>query len=144
MKIVYRKPDDAIQFDIDRYYKSLNRYGKVSKEDIEKNLETLRNQFSDTLHVSVLTNLGAALIEDEDRAREYYSEHTLNNYGDFERLRRITGYLVGSLDRWNDGKKAEEKERVKHSVGQFSVEEKVEREEAKQVLVMENQNEYHR
>lgn len=35
----------------------------------------------------------------------------------FERLRRITGYLVGSLERWNDAKKAEEKNRVKHSVG---------------------------
>lgn len=34
----------------------------------------------------------------------------------FERLRRITGYLVGSLERWNDGKKAEERDRVKHSV----------------------------
>lgn len=34
----------------------------------------------------------------------------------FERLRRITGYLVGSLDRWNDAKKAEEKARVKHNV----------------------------
>ncbi len=35
----------------------------------------------------------------------------------FERLRRITGYLVGSLERWNDGKKAEEHDRVKHNVG---------------------------
>lgn len=34
----------------------------------------------------------------------------------FERLRRITGYLVGSLERWNDAKKAEEKARVKHSI----------------------------
>jgi len=34
----------------------------------------------------------------------------------FERLRRITGYLVGSLERWNDGKKAEEAARVKHEV----------------------------
>lgn len=34
----------------------------------------------------------------------------------FERLRRITGYLVGSLERWNDAKKAEEKARIKHSV----------------------------
>ena len=38
----------------------------------------------------------------------------------FERLRRITGYLVGTLDRWNDGKKAEEHDRVKHSVGSSS------------------------
>ena len=32
----------------------------------------------------------------------------------FERIRRITGYLVGTLDRWNDSKQAEEKDRVKH------------------------------
>ena len=32
----------------------------------------------------------------------------------FERIRRITGYLVGTLDRFNDGKRAEEKDRVKH------------------------------
>lgn len=34
----------------------------------------------------------------------------------FERVRRITGYLVGTLDRFNNGKRAEEKDRVKHSV----------------------------
>ncbi len=33
----------------------------------------------------------------------------------FERIRRITGYLVGTMDKWNDAKKAEESERVKHS-----------------------------
>ncbi len=32
----------------------------------------------------------------------------------FERIRRITGYLVGTMDKWNDAKKAEEAERVKH------------------------------
>jgi len=32
----------------------------------------------------------------------------------FERIRRITGYLVGTIDRWNNAKRAEEKERVKH------------------------------
>ncbi len=32
----------------------------------------------------------------------------------FERIRRITGYLVGTLDRFNNAKKAEEKDRVKH------------------------------
>jgi len=34
----------------------------------------------------------------------------------FERIRRITGYLVGTTDRWNSAKRAEEKARVKHSV----------------------------
>ena len=32
----------------------------------------------------------------------------------FERIRRVTGYLVGTLARWNDAKKAEERDRVKH------------------------------
>ena len=35
----------------------------------------------------------------------------------FERIRRITGYLVGGLDRFNNGKRAEEKARVKHGLG---------------------------
>lgn len=34
----------------------------------------------------------------------------------YERIRRITGYLVGTLDRFNNGKRAEERDRVKHSV----------------------------
>ena len=32
----------------------------------------------------------------------------------FERTRRITGYLVGTLDRFNDAKRAEERDRIKH------------------------------
>jgi len=34
----------------------------------------------------------------------------------FERIRRITGYLVGTTDRWNNAKRAEEKDRVKHGL----------------------------
>lgn len=34
----------------------------------------------------------------------------------FNRIRRITGYLVGSLDRFNNGKRAEEHDRVKHGI----------------------------
>lgn len=62
----------------------------------------------------------------------------LESEGDvpFERLRRITGYLVGSLERWNDGKKAEEHDRVKHTVacnlaGVYDRSEKIAREAAK-------------
>ncbi len=32
----------------------------------------------------------------------------------FERIRRITGYLVGTLDRFNNAKRAEERDRIKH------------------------------
>lgn len=50
----------------------------------------------------------------------------------FERLRRITGYLVGSLERWNDAKQAEEKARVKHSLGGvYNKSEKAVREQVK-------------
>ena len=34
----------------------------------------------------------------------------------FERIRRITGYLVGTTDRFNNAKRAEEKDRVKHCI----------------------------
>ena len=34
----------------------------------------------------------------------------------FDRIRRITGYLVESMDRWNDAKRAEERDRVKHGI----------------------------
>ncbi|MCI8647907.1 MAG: hypothetical protein HFE76_14205 [Firmicutes bacterium] len=40
----------------------------------------------------------------------------------FERIRRITGYLVGTMDHWNDAKTAEESDRVKHSLGDSSME----------------------
>ena len=36
----------------------------------------------------------------------------------FERVRRITGYLVGTLDRFNNAKRAEERDRVKHGLGE--------------------------
>lgn len=138
MKIVYEKPTDAILFDIERYYKSLNRYGEVSKKAIEKGIETLKNQFSDTIHVSRLVELGVQLIPDEDKAREYYEEHN-DSIQPFERIARITGYLVGSVNRWNDGKRAELKARVKHSVKD---------EESRKIALINQQieaeNEYHR
>lgn len=34
----------------------------------------------------------------------------------FERIRRITGYLTGDIMGWNDGKKAELKDRVQHTI----------------------------
>lgn len=42
--------------------------------------------------------------------------HEGENGGNFDRIRRITGYLVGTLDRFNDAKRAEEADRVKHGV----------------------------
>ena len=41
----------------------------------------------------------------------------------FERIRRITGYLVGTMEKWNDAKKAEERDRVKHSLSSKEIKE---------------------
>lgn len=82
-----------------------------------------------------ITIIGEELPEEEireyiKRGREKYGKHLkgleLHPDGDeieiyydippvrFNRLRRITGYLVGDLSRWNDGKRAEQQDRVKH------------------------------
>ncbi len=42
-------------------------------------------------------------------------EKTVGEGVGFERIRRITGYLVGTVDRFNNGKRAEEHDRVKHT-----------------------------
>lgn len=47
---------------------------------------------------------------------EYANVRTHLGHRPFERIRRITGYLVGTLDRFNDAKAAEERDRVKHAV----------------------------
>lgn len=51
------------------------------------------------------------LVIDGDDVEIYYTFE----YPKFERIRRITGYLVGTVDRWNDGKRAELDDRVTHS-----------------------------
>ena len=47
---------------------------------------------------------------------EFANVHTNLGRRPFERIRRITGYLVGTLDRFNDAKAAEERQRVKHGI----------------------------
>jgi len=42
-------------------------------------------------------------------------EKTVGEGVKFERIRRVTGYLSGDVSRFNNGKRAEEKDRVKHT-----------------------------
>ncbi len=117
-KIIYKNPEDAENFDLKRFAKSLSRYAKVSEKDIKDALVEF-DQY-ETMHVSCLVEVGIKLISEkagDEMAKEYFTEHEIwFDEGKFERLRRITGYLVGTLERWNDAKKAEEKARVKHCV----------------------------
>ncbi len=115
--IIYFQPDDATKFDFERYQKSLNKYAKVAEKDIKAALAELDKY--DNMHVSLLVEAGTKLLAeagDEKAAKKYFEDHADYFGNRFERLRRITGYLVGSLERWNDGKQAEERARVKHSV----------------------------
>ena len=51
---------------------------------------------------------------------EFIDIHSVYDMIPFDRIRRITGYLVGSTSRWNDAKRAEEKDRIKHGVGRIA------------------------
>ncbi len=115
--IIYFEPLDKTAFDLNRFEKSLNSYAKVPKKAISEAIDQLDNY--ENMHVSLLVEVGVKLLEkygNEKVAEKYYNDHSQYFGEKFERLRRITGYLVGTLDRWNDAKRAEEHDRVKHSV----------------------------
>lgn len=113
MKIVYHRPEDVKNYDEDKFFNSLNRYGKVSREKIR---EAVSKIGYDPCHVSVLRNLGVQLLPDDGSARKYYDEHSDYKLDKFNRICRITGYITSSIDTWNDAKKDELKARVKHNV----------------------------
>lgn len=56
----------------------------------------------------------------EAKKVEVKEERLIGEGRDFDRIRRITGYLVGTIDRWNNAKRAEEKDRVKHNLSGIS------------------------
>lgn len=49
---------------------------------------------------------------------EYLNVNYSFSTPEFERIRRITGYLVGTLDRFNNAKRAEVQDRVKHGLSE--------------------------
>lgn len=130
-KIIYNSETDTKAYDAKRFVASLNKYSSIGADKVEKAVEEFG--VFDPLHVSCLVEIGVKLLP-EDAARKYFEDHKswFETEPDFERLRRITGYLVGTLSRWNDAKKAEEAARVKHGLnGQYTQEEKTEIEAAK-------------
>lgn len=80
--------------------------GDISDLEQRKYVEYLEKKFNRSLYTLEITL-------DGEYVDLRYSFIPVN----FERIRRITGYLVGTVERFNDAKKAEERERVKHSVG---------------------------
>lgn len=81
--------------------------GEISEKEKAAYIERAKEQYPD----QELTGLDIAL--DGDYVDLTYHFKTVP----FERIRRITGYLVGTLDRFNDAKRAEVDARVKHTIG---------------------------
>jgi len=80
--------------------------GNADPKEAQAYVEYLENKYNRKLEKLDIN------IDGEYVDLDYTFEHI-----SFERIRRITGYLVGTMDNWNDAKTAEEADRVKHSVG---------------------------
>ncbi len=79
--------------------------GYMDEEEIKAYIKYLEKKFPDETLKSL-----SITIDGDDVDLDYVFQPQ-----NFERIRRITGYLVGTLDRFNDAKAAEEKDRVKHA-----------------------------
>lgn len=74
--------------------------GYMDEEEIQAYIKYLENKFPN----ETLKSLSISIDGDEVDLDYVFQPQN------FERIRRITGYLVGTLDRFNDAKAAEEKE----------------------------------
>lgn len=75
----------------------------VSEEEIQKYVKYAEDKYGSQLEELLID------VQEENVNLSYVLRQP-----SFERVRRITGYLVGTLDKWNDAKRAEERDRVKH------------------------------
>lgn len=80
--------------------------GEMSEDEIKEYIQYVKQKYPhETLTSLTLTIDG-----------EFVDLHYCLQPEPIQRIRRITGYLVGTLDRFNDAKRAEEHDRVKHQV----------------------------
>lgn len=80
--------------------------GKLSQDEIDYYVDKIKTENPDKVYKSITLKVDGDYVE---LISEYDNKP-------FDRIRRITGYLVGTLDRFNDAKRAEVKDRVKHSL----------------------------
>lgn len=108
--------------DMSKFWKTINEYNKqkgvVSKMQIRSNFKMSAKE--QEYYLNALKEKEGTL---DNISEVYFSLNKNNNDVDvdytikepkFERIRRITGYLTGDLNRWNNAKQAEEHDRVKH------------------------------
>ncbi|MCR5718188.1 MAG: hypothetical protein K6F80_04035 [Oscillospiraceae bacterium] len=80
--------------------------GEMSYKEINAYMDILQKKYPERLFREVTFKVDGDYVDVD------YTYDTVP----FERIRRITGYLVGNMTRWNNGKRAEEHDRVKHTV----------------------------
>lgn len=80
--------------------------GTIAEEEAQAYVERGREMYGNTLY-----EICAEIDKDDP---EFINLEYKWDQKPFHRLRRITGYLVGNLGRWNNAKRAEERDRTKH------------------------------
>ncbi len=80
--------------------------GTMSQAEIDEYVRRIRKKHPDRIINELTLTINGNYVDIK------YNYDTVP----FERIRRITGYLVGTLDRFNDAKKAEESQRIKHEI----------------------------
>lgn len=122
---VYHDISIAEKIRLEAPYHALTDGGHISYVEIDGDASQNIEAFKSIVRLMKEANIGYGSINhpiDRDPVCGYngiiYNEcpNCKREEGDipFERIRRITGYLVGTLDRFNDGKKSEERDRIKH------------------------------
>ena len=81
--------------------------GELSQEEIDIYKAQLVEKYKDRVIKEIIFTVDGEFVDTECKFADVQP---------FLRIRRITGYLVGTLDKFNNGKRAEEKDRVKHTV----------------------------
>ena len=79
--------------------------GEMSHKEINTYMDMLHKKYPERLFREVTFKVDGEYVDVD------YTYDTVP----FDRIRRITGYLVGNMTRWNNGKRAEEADRVKHT-----------------------------
>lgn len=80
--------------------------GSMSRSEMNEYVQMLQKKYPERIFREITFKLDGDYVDVD------YVYDTVP----FDRIRRITGYLVGNMTRWNDGKRAEEADRVKHGV----------------------------
>ena len=87
----------------------INVTGEMTQQEIDHYTKYCLDKYKDK-HIEAID----IKVDENDKN---YVELSVDFSGmPFERIRRITGYLVGTLDRFNDAKRSEEHDRVKHNL----------------------------